>query len=89
MTTVLATHEINDSAHWLASPKRAELGEQLGVKFRTFLNPQNSNSAAVLIDLPDGMTLDDLLAFMQTPMAAEAMVYDGVRGDTMVTYVEA
>jgi hypothetical protein len=89
VTSVLAYHEINDSAHWLASPKRAELGAALGIQFRTFLDPTNPNRAAVLIDLPDTMSLTDLTSFMQTDAAQEAMRYDGVRPDTMVMLVEA
>lgn len=30
MPTVIATHDVKDTAHWLASPKRAEIFATIG-----------------------------------------------------------
>jgi hypothetical protein len=50
---VIGYHEIDDSAHWLASPKREQVFGPLGITVRTFLDPENPNRAAVLADVPD------------------------------------
>ena len=86
MTTLIGYHEIEDSKHWLASPKREELFGPLGITVRTFLDPQNPNRAAVLCEVPD---MDAFQAVMESDVAAEAMAYDGVRADTLVILVEA
>lgn len=86
MTMVIAYHEIDDSEHWLASPKREELFGPLGISVRTFLDPENSNRAAVLADVPD---MAEFQAVMQSQAAAEAMANDGVRADTLIVLVEA
>ena len=79
-------HEIDDSAHWLASPKREEIFGPLGITVRTFLDPENPNRAAVLADVPDMAAFQ---AVMQSQAGADAMAYDGVRADTFVLLVEA
>lgn len=86
MTMVIGYHEINDSKHWLASPKREELLGPLGISVRTFLDPQNPNRAAVLCDVPDMAAFQSA---MQSQAAADAMAHDGVRADTLVLLVEA
>jgi hypothetical protein len=86
MTTVIAYHEIDDSEHWLASPKREEIFGPLGITHRTFLDPENPERAAVLAEVPD---MDAFQAVMQSQDAADAMRNDGVRADTMVMLVEA
>ncbi|MGD0167379.1 MAG: hypothetical protein ABSC51_08830 [Gaiellaceae bacterium] len=87
MPLVIGYHEVKDRKHWLASPKREELFGPLGVTgIRTFVDPQNPNRAAVLMDVPD---MDAVMAAMQTEAGAEAMEYDGVLADTLVILVEA
>ncbi len=87
MTTVIGYHDVKDTEHWLASPKREEFFGPLGVTgIRTFVDPQNPTRVAVLLDVPD---LDALMVTMQTEAAAEAMAYDGVLADTLVILVEA
>lgn len=86
MPTVIGHHDVKDTAHWLASPKREEFFGPLGVtNIRTFVNPQNRNQVAVLMDVAD---LDALMAAMQEPGAAEAMAYDGLLPETLVLLVE-
>ena len=87
MPTIIGHHDVKDSEHWLASPKREEFFAPLGVtNIRTFVDPQNPTHAAVLKDVPD---MDALMAAMQTAGAAEAMDNDGVLADTLVILVEA
>jgi hypothetical protein len=87
MPLVVGYHEVKDSKHWLASPKREEFFGPLGVTgIKTFLDPQNPNRAAVLMDIPD---MDAVMAALQTEAGAEAMAYDGVLPETLVILVEA
>ena len=87
MPTVIGHHDVKDTDHWLASPKREEVFGPLGVtNIRTFVNPQNRSQVAVLMDVAD---LDAVMAAMQTDGAAEAMEHDGVLPETLVFLVEA
>ncbi len=87
MPTVIGYHEVKDTKHWLASPKREEVFGPLGVtNIRTFVNPENPTRVAVLMDVAD---LDVLMAAMQSEPMGEAMAYDGVLGDTLVILVES
>jgi hypothetical protein len=87
MPTVIGHHDVKDTDHWLASPKREEFFGPLGVtNIRTFVDPTNRARVAVLMDVPD---MDALAAAMETPAAADAMAYDGVLPETLVILVEA
>ena len=87
MPTVIGHHDVKDTEHWLASPKRAEFFGPLGVtNIRTFVDPQNPTRVGLLMDVSD---MDAVMAAMQTEAAAEAMEYDGVLADTLVILVEA
>jgi hypothetical protein len=87
MPTVIGHHDVKDTEHWLASPKREEFFGPLGVtNIRTFVDPQNPTRVAVLMDVPD---MDAVMAAMQTESAAETMEHDGVVADTLVILVEA
>lgn len=87
MPTVIAHHDVKDTEHWLASPKREEFFTPLGVtNIRTFVDPENPTRVAVLFDVPD---LDAVRAAMESEGAAEAMAYDGVLPETLVMLVEA
>ncbi len=87
MPTVIAHHDVKDTDHWLASPKREEFFGPLGVtNIRTFVDPQNPTHVAVLMDVPD---LDAVTAALQTEEAAATMDNDGVLAETLVMVVEA
>ena len=86
MASVIVFHEIDDSAHWLASPKREELFAPMGITMRTLLDPTDPNRAAVQAEVPN---LDALNALMQSEAVAAAMGFDGVRADTVVVTLEA
>jgi hypothetical protein len=87
MPTVIGHHDVKDTDHWLASPKRKEFFAPLGItNIRTFVNPQNRTQVALMMDVAD---IDALAAAMETPAAAEAMEQDGVLPETLVILVEA
>ena len=86
MSTIIGHHDVKDTDHWLASPKREEFFGPLGVtNIRTFVNPENRTRVAVLMDVAD---MDVLMGAMQSEGAAEAMTYDGVLPETLVILVE-
>ena len=86
MPTVIGHHDVKDTDHWLASPKREEVFGPLGVtNSRTFVNPQNRAQVAVLMDVVD---LDVVMAAMQNQAMADAMEHDGVLPETLVLLVE-
>ena len=87
MPTIIGHHNVKDTDHWLASPKREEFFGPLGVtNIRTFVNPQNGTRVAVLMDVAD---MDVLMGAMQSEGAAQAMEHDGVLPETLVILVEA
>ena len=87
MPTIIGYHEVKDTQHWLASPKREEVFGPLGVtNIRTFVDEQNPTRVAVLMDVAD---MDAVMAAMQTPPMADAMEYDGVLPETLVILTEA
>ncbi len=87
MPTVIAHHDIKDTEHWLASPKREEVFGPLGVtNIRTFVDPTNPTRVAVLMDIAD---LDVVMKAMERPEMAAAMAHDGVVPESLVILVEA
>ena len=83
MPTIMGHHDVKDTKHWLASPKREEVLGPLGdTNIRTFVDPENPTRVAVLMDVAD-------MDAMQTPALAEAMTYDTVLPETLVILVEA
>jgi hypothetical protein len=53
---------------------------------RTFVDPQNPNRVALMMDVPD---MDAMTAAMQTKEAADAMEHDGVVPESLVILVES
>ncbi len=87
MPTIVAHHDVTDTDHWLASPKREEFFGPLGVtNIRTFVDPQNPNHVALMADVSD---MDAFVAAMQTEGAAAAMDHDGVLAETLTILIEA
>ena len=87
MTTVIAHHDVKDSKKWLASPNRKKFFGPLGVTgIREFIDPQNPNRVAVLMEVPD---MNRVMEAMKTPAAAQAMAEDGVLPETMVILLGA
>jgi hypothetical protein len=87
MPTVMAHHDVKDTKHWLASPRRREVFEPIGVtNIRTFVDPQKPNRVGLVMEVAD---MERLKAFMQTKAAAEAMAHDGVLPETLVILVQS
>ncbi|MET9270049.1 hypothetical protein [Kribbella sp. NPDC003557] len=83
MPTIIVTHDVTDTDHWLTSPKRAELLPSLGASnLRTFVNPQDRTKVGLVMDVAD---LDALFAVLANPSdeLVEAMKYDTVLPETM------
>ena len=86
MPTVFGYHDVKDTEHWLASPKREEFFGALGVtNIRTFVDPEQPTRVGVLMDVPD---MDAVMAAMDSDAAADAMAYDGVLPETLVMLIE-
>lgn len=88
MATVFGYHDVKDTAHWLGSPKRAEVFGPMGVtNIRTFVNPQDRTKVGVMFDVPD---VQRFLSALDPPKPemVEAMRHDGVLPETLVILVE-
>ena len=85
MPKLVFTHEVDDVAHWLASPKRDEVFAGVATNIQTYVHPTEPNRVALSMEVADMDALDTL---MKSEAAAEAMKYDGVRPDTIMTYIE-
>ena len=86
MPRVIATHEVDDVAHWLSSPKRAEVFGELALGVVTFIDPQNPKRVGLSMNVPDLVAFQ---AMLESPAGAEAMKYDGVHPDTLVVLIES
>ena len=87
MPTVIGHHDVKDTDHWLASPKREEVFGPLGVtNIRTFVDPQDPTRVALLMDVAD---MDVVMAAMDGDAMRDAMSHDGVVADSLVILVEA
>jgi hypothetical protein len=85
MPKLIATHEVDDVEHWLASPKREAVFASVAENIRTFVDPENPNRVGLSMDVAD---MDAFQAVMASDAGAEAMAYDGVRPETVVVLVE-
>ena len=81
MTTVIAVHEVDNVAHWLSSPKRAEFFGAHGMTVKEFVGVGGGSRVGLIIEnVPSIAALTEAL---QGADAAEAMKHDGVRPDTV------
>lgn len=85
MTTVIVVHEVDDVAHWLSSPKRAEFFGAHGMTVKTFISPEGGNRVGLVIENVPG--LEALTEALQGADAAAAMKHDGVHPDTVELFV--
>jgi hypothetical protein len=85
MTTLVVTHEVDDVDHWLASSQREEIFGPLGITARTFVDPDRPNHVGLIAEISDMAAFAEM---MSSEAGAAAMKHDGVRPETMVTYVE-
>lgn len=85
MAKLIATHEVEDVAHWLASNKRAEVFDGVATRITTHVLAGDANRVAVSMEVAD---MDAFDTVMKSEAGAEAMKHDGVRPDTIVLYTE-
>ena len=85
MVTVLITHEVDDVKAWLESPHRGPAFASVGFTVETFVDPTATNRVGILLE---GPSLDELQSLLDSPFAADVMKRDGVRPETIVTYVQ-
>ncbi len=85
MPKLVVTHEVDDVAHWLASPKREEVFGGVATNITTFVHPSDPDRVALSMDVADMAAFD---AVMKSEAGAAAMKYDGVRPQTLVVYFE-
>ena len=86
MPKMIATHDVDDVAHWLRSPKRAEVFGDVASDIVTFTDPQNPKRVGL------SMTIHDMAAFqavLESSAGAEAMRHDGVKPETLVMLIES
>ena len=86
MANVLIFHEVDDVGHWLSSPRREEVFGPMGITVRTFVDPERTNRVGLILDVPDMTAFQQV---MESPAAADAMRYDGVRPETVVMLAES
>jgi hypothetical protein len=86
MPRLIATHEVDDVAHWLASPKRAEVFASVATDLHTFVDSTRPNHVGLSADVAD---MSAFQAVMESEAGAEAMKYDGVRPETIAVYIES
>ena len=85
MPKLFATHEVDDVAHWLASPKRKEVFGGVATNITTFVHQGTPNRVALSMDVADMAAFD---AVMKSEAAGAAMKYDGVRPGTFDFFIE-
>jgi len=85
MTTVIAVQDVDDVAHWLSSPKRAEFFGAHGMTVRTFVSPRGGNRVGLIIE--NVPSLEALTEALRGADAADAMKYDGVHPDSVQLFV--
>jgi len=85
MPRLIATHEVDDVAHWTSSPKREEVFASVATDIRTFVDHSRPNYVGLSMDVADMAAFQ---AVMESEAGAEAMKYDGVHPDTIAIYME-
>lgn len=85
MTTAIVSHEVEDGQVWENAWKtgpnsRHEMFARIGVKARTFRDPNNPNLKGLIFEIPDMAAFEALL---QSEEGQQAMEEDGLKLDTM------
>ena len=84
MPKLIVTHEVDDVAHWLASPKRQEVFAGVATNITAFVLPADPARVALSVEVADMAAFD---AVLKSAAGAAAMKYDGVRPETVVVYL--
>ena len=85
MPKLIATHEVDNVAHWLASPKRDEVFGGVATDITTFVLPGHPNRVALSMEVADMAAFE---AVMKSEAVTAAAKFDGVRPNTLVVYLE-
>jgi hypothetical protein len=90
MSTAIIFHEVQDGTVWAKAWKkgpgsRHEMFGKLGIKCRTFHDPNNPNATGVMAEIPDMAKFQELL---QSAEGQKAMREDGLKVETMRMLVE-
>ena len=90
MTTAIIFHEVQDGDVWATAWKkgpgsRHEMFGKLGIKCRTFRDPNNRNATGLMAEIPDMAKFQKLL---RSDEGQKAMREDGLKVDTMRMLVE-
>jgi hypothetical protein len=90
MTTAIIFHEVQDGTVWAKAWKkgpgsRHEMFGELGIKCRTFRDPNNPNATGIMAEIPDMGKFNELL---QSAEGQKAMWEDGLKVETMRMLVE-
>ncbi len=85
MTTLIGYHEVNDGQIWASAWRqgpgsRHEMFGKIGVKARTFRDPDNHNVTGVLLEVPD---MEQFNSFMASDEVKQAMEEDGLKISTV------
>ena len=85
MTTLIIFHKVEDGQKWAGAWKkgpgsRHEMFAKIGVTARNFRDPDNPNSAGILLDVPD---MEQFQTFMASGEAKNAMNEDGIKVESM------
>ncbi|HXI04076.1 MAG TPA: hypothetical protein VNI57_12945 [Candidatus Saccharimonadales bacterium] len=85
MSTLIAFHQVEDGGVWAkawhgGSGSRQEMFAKIGVKARTFRDPQRHEWAGLILEVPD---MKKFHSFMESDEAKRAMKEDGLRVDTL------
>lgn len=81
MTTMIVFHEVEDGNVWANAWKqgpgsRHEMFGKIGVKARTFKDPNNANATGLIFEVPDMEAFHSLL---QSEEGQQAMKQDGLK----------
>jgi len=90
MTTMMVFHEVRNGENWAEAWRkgkgsRHEMFGKVGIKVRTFHDPNNSDSTGVLLEIPD---MAKWKKFMDSDEVKKAMAEDGLKVETMRMLVE-
>ena len=85
MTTLIMFHEVENAENWVNSWKKGEgikheLFGKIGVKVRTFRDPNNPNMTGGILEVPDMKAFEELLATEEIQKATAA---DGMKMETL------
>ncbi|MDQ3256340.1 MAG: hypothetical protein M3R15_21035 [Acidobacteriota bacterium] len=85
MKTRIAIHEVENGDNWAKAWHKGEGGRheqfgKLGLKCRTFRDPKNPDSVAVIIEAEDFTEFENFLA---SDEGREAIAKDGVKMETL------